>query len=77
MVISILLHISKVEFLKIIHIILIAKKQIFQVIILDDINSFLIRIYILIQFKMITFSPWKVPWSIDIQNELLFVYQPP
>ena len=77
MVISILLNTGKVNFLKIIHSVLIAKKQIFQLKILDEINSFLIRIYILIRFKVFIHSPRKFIWSTNIQNALLYVYLPP
>ena len=59
MVISILLNSGKVKFItkKTIHTILIAKKQILQVNILHDINSFLIKIYIIIRFKVFIHSP--------------------
>ena len=73
MVISIFLKISTVKLLKNLHIILIVKKQFFQMKILNKINFFLIIICILIQFKVFIYSPWKFIWSTDIQNALLLV----
>ena len=73
MVIFILHKIWMVKLLKNLHIGLIAKK----VKKLNQSNFFLIIIYILIQFKMFIYSPWKFIWSTDIQNTLLLVYWPP
>ena len=77
MVISILLKIGTVKFLKNLHINLITKKLFFQIKKLNESNFFLIIIYILIQFKVFLYSPWKLMWSTDIQNTLLLVYWPP
>ena len=77
MVISILLKIGTVKFLKNLHIDLITKKLFFQIKKLNESNFFLIIIYILIQFKVFIYSPWKFIWSTDIQNTLLLVYWPP
>ena len=77
MVISILLKIGTVKFLKNFHIDLITKKLIFQIKKLNESNFVLIIIYILIQFKVFIYSLWKFRWSTDIQNTLLLVYWPP
>ena len=77
MVISILLKIGMMKFLKNLHIDLIAKKLFFQMKKLNESNFFLIIIYILIQSKVFIYSPWKFIWSTDIQNTLLLVYWPP
>ena len=70
MVISTLLKISMVKLLINLHTILIIKKVIFQIKILNEINIFPIIICILIQFKVFNYSPWKFIWSTDIQNAL-------
>ena len=57
MVISTLLKIGIVKLLKNLHTILIVKKQIFQIKILNEVNFFLIIICILIQFKVFIYSP--------------------
>ena len=77
MVISILCKIGTVKFLKNLHIGLIAKRLFCQIKKLNQSNFFLIIIYILIQFKVFIYSPWKFIWSTDIQNILLLVYWPP
>ena len=57
MVISTLLKIGMVKLLKNLHTILIVKKQIFQIKILNEVNFFLIIICILIEFKVFIYSP--------------------
>ena len=76
MVFSILCKIGMVKILKNLHIGLIVKKLFFQIKKLNEINFFLIITYILIQFKVFIYSPWKFMWSTDIQNTLLLVYWP-
>ena len=73
MVISILLKIRMMKLLKKLHTVLIFKKLIFQIKILNEINLFLIIICILLQFKVFIYSPRKFIWSTDIQNTLLLV----
>ena len=77
MVISILCKIRTVKFLKNLHIGSIAKKAIFQIKKLNGSNFFLIIIYMLIQFRVFIYSPWKFMWFTDVQNTLLLVYWPP
>ena len=77
MVISILLKIGMVKFLKILLICLTGKKQFFQIKISSGINFFLIIICILIQFQVFTHSPWRFIWSTDKQNALLLLFWPP
>ena len=77
MVISVLFKIGTVKFLKNLHIDFITKKLFFQIKKLNESNFFLIIIYILIQFKVFIYCPWKFIWSTGIQNILLLVYWPP
>ena len=74
MVISILLKIGTVKILKNLHIVLIVKKQIFQIKLLNHINFFPIKIFIFIQFTVFIHSPCKFIWFTDIQNALLLVF---
>ena len=74
MVISILFKIGIVKILKFLHTVLIDKKQIFQMKILDEINFFII--IILIQLILVIYSPCyrkKFLWSTDIQDALPLV----
>ena len=57
MVISILLNTGEVKFLKTWHFVSIVKIAIFQIKILNEINFFLILIYILLQYKIICLFP--------------------
>ena len=52
MVISILLNIGMVTFVKTLHNVFIVQKQIFQIKILNEMNIILSMIYVLIQFKL-------------------------
>ena len=56
------------------HTVLTVKKKIFQITIVNEINSFLIIICIIIQFKMSIYSPRNFVWSTEIQDSLPLVY---
>ena len=60
MVIATLLKIEMVKLLKNSHKVLIVKKQMFYIKILNKINLFLFIICILIQFKVFIYSPWNL-----------------
>ena len=70
-----LYFIDMMKFLKNVHIVLILKKQLFPIKILNQINFFVIvtYIYILIQFKVFIYSPCKF-FILSIQNALLLIY---
>ena len=57
MMISILLNIGTLKFVKTLHTPLIVKKHKSQIKILDEINFFLIIIYMLIQLKVFIYVP--------------------
>ena len=44
-----------------------------QIKILNEINFFPIISYIVIQFQVYIYSPYKFIWSTDIQNEFILV----
>ena len=83
MVISILFNIAIVNFFKTLHTVLIVKKQIFRIEVLDEINFFLIITYILIQnqsvylfFPKVSMVHWhnttSIQWSmLCVLTELL------
>ena len=77
MVISIFLNIGMVKFLKILHTVFIVSKQIIQIKILNEINFFLIITYILLQFKVLVYSPKNVLGLLTYINALPVVYWPP